>query len=117
MHRTKLAFITAFASGAIFLGCTAQQTSKSNAPASPPAGTPVGTPRRHDHAAETAVARIGVAEAEAAVKKGEAILLDVRAASAYKTGHIRGAISLPEAEIAARISTLPRDRKIITYCA
>lgn len=114
MNRTRLALITAFASGAIFLGCTAQETSKNNARATPP---PVGTPRGHDHAAETAVARIGIAEAEAAVKKGDAILLDVRDAAAYKAGHIKGAISLPEAEIPARFSTLPRDKKIITYCA
>lgn len=50
------------------------------------------------------------------MKKGEAILLDVRQEPAYRAGHIKGAISVPETQIPARYSTLPRDKKIITYC-
>lgn len=115
MHKTKLLFIMVLVNAAIFLGCTAQQTSPSNAPAS--SGTPlVKLPREEDHAALAAVPRISVAEAEALVKKGEAILLDARQESAYRIAHIKGAISMPEAQIPNRVSMLPRDKKIITYC-
>jgi rhodanese-related sulfurtransferase len=69
-----------------------------------------------DHAAEAAVPRISVTEAEALVKKDEAILLDARQESAFRAGHIKGAISMPGAEIPFRVSILPRDKKIITYC-
>jgi 3-mercaptopyruvate sulfurtransferase SseA len=115
MHKTKLLFMMVLVNAAIFLGCTAQQTSQSNAPLS--SGTPiVKTPPEEDHAALAAVPRISVAEAEALMKKGEAILIDARQESAFRVGHIKGAISMPEALIPARVSMLPKDKKIITYC-
>jgi rhodanese-related sulfurtransferase len=45
------------------------------------------------------------------------VLVDVRTGEAYSTGHIRASISLPEAEIPMRVQLLPKDKKIITYCA
>lgn len=115
MHKTKLLLMMVLVNVALFLGCTAQQTSQSNAPG--PSGTPlVKTPPEEDHAALAAVPRISVTEAEALVKKGEAILLDARQESDFRAGHIKGAISMPEAQIPARVSMLPRDKKIITYC-
>lgn len=115
MHKSKLLFAMVVVNSAMFLGCTTQQTSQSNAPIS--SGTPlVQTPREEDHAALAAVPRISVAEAEALMKKGEAILLDARQESAFRAGHIKGAISMPEALIPARVSMLPNDKKIITYC-
>jgi predicted sulfurtransferase len=115
MHKTKLLFMMVLVNAVVFLGCTAQQTSQSNAPVS--SGTPlVKMPLEEDHAALAAVPRISVTEAEALVKKGEAILLDAREESAFRVGHIKGAISMPEAKIPYRVSMLPRDKKIITYC-
>lgn len=115
MHKTKLLFMMVLVNAALFLGCTAQQTSQSNAPVT--SGTPlVKMPLEEDHAALAAVPRISVTEAEALVKKGEAILLDAREESAFRAGHIKGAISMPEAKIPYRVSMLPRDKKIITYC-
>jgi 3-mercaptopyruvate sulfurtransferase SseA len=116
MHKTKFLFMMVLVSAALFLGCTAQQTSQSNAPVR--SGTPlVKTPPEEDHAALAAVPRISVTEAEALVNKGEAILLDARQESAFRGGHIKGAISMPEALIPARVSMLPKDKKIITYCS
>jgi hypothetical protein len=115
MHKTKLLIVIVLVNAASFLGCTAQQTSQSNAPVS--SGTPlVKMPLVDDHAAEAAVPRISVTEAEALMKKGEAILLDARQEPAFRAGHIKGAISMPEALIPARVSMLPKDKKIITYC-
>ena len=105
--------------GALLIGCAGQQqnnispTVGRQTPASPKPSNPDG----HDHAAESAVPRINVTEAEAAVKRGEAVFLDVRQTPAYTAGHIKGTITMPEAEIPSRAGTLPRDKKIITYCA
>jgi rhodanese-related sulfurtransferase len=60
--------------------------------------------------------RISVADARKAIDAGKAILVDVRGAESYKQEHAKGAISLPTAEIAARLSELPKDKQIITYC-
>lgn len=51
--------------------------------------------------------RIGGAEAREAVAKGNAVLIDVRA---------KGAKSIPLNELLTRLSELPKDKLIITYC-
>ncbi len=71
----------------------------------------------HDHQAEAAVPRVSILEAQTSVGRGEAVLVDVRSAEAYSMGHIRDSISLPEVEIPMRSQLLPKNKKIITYCA
>ncbi len=124
MKQLRLWLLTILVGG-VLLGCVAQQNSNSGNPTPSTQTTPTRSqaspqspsgPPGHDHAAETAVARISVTEAEAAVKQGEAVLLDVRQAPAYTAGHIKGAIAMPESEIASRAGTLPKGKKIITYC-
>ncbi len=63
------------------------------------------------------VRRITVAEASAALEKGEAVIVDVRDAQSYAAGHIKGSLSIPGDDIAARVRELPRDKLIVTYCA
>jgi predicted sulfurtransferase len=60
--------------------------------------------------------RISLADAKKAVDAGKAVLVDVRSAMNYQQEHAKGAISLPTHEIAARMSELPKDKQIITYC-
>lgn len=55
-------------------------------------------------------------EAHRLVDSGEAMLLDVRPEIEYEHGHIPDAISIPLDELPNRLSELPRDRLIITYC-
>ena len=62
-----------------------------------------------------AARRITPAEARQAVKRGKAIIVDVRSEDVYQTGHIKGARSIPLGEILTRIKELPRDKMIITY--
>jgi rhodanese-related sulfurtransferase len=50
------------------------------------------------------------------VRKGEVILLDVRPEEEYRAGHILGAFSMPLKELTARLSKLPREKKIVAYC-
>jgi predicted sulfurtransferase len=63
-----------------------------------------------------AAPRISAAEAKKAVDAGKAVLVDVRSAMVYQQEHAKGAISIPTYEIAARMSELPKDKQIITYC-
>ena len=78
-------------------------------PAAPPAQAAPANP-----AAEAP--RISVADAKKAIDAGKAILVDVRSAVAYQQEHAKGSISLPTYEVAARLSELPKDKQIITYC-
>lgn len=48
--------------------------------------------------------------------KDGATLLDVRPRHEFEAGHLRGAVNIPIDELADRLSELPRDRQIITYC-
>jgi hypothetical protein len=61
--------------------------------------------------------RIAVDEAVELVKQGKAVIVDVRPADSYQQGHVHGALSIPETEMTQRLSELPRNKLIITYCA
>lgn len=115
MERLML-LLVATALGVALLGCS-RNTSGPSRPqaASPNGGQPAA--ESHGHAAEAAVDRISIPAAQAAVQKGDAVFVDVRQASAYQTGHIDGALSLPESEIPTRAALLPKGKKIITYCS
>ena len=43
-------------------------------------------------------------------------MLDVRPAEEYRAGHIPGALSIPLAELKARLQELPKDREVVAYC-
>jgi rhodanese-related sulfurtransferase/DNA-binding transcriptional ArsR family regulator len=50
------------------------------------------------------------------MRKGEAILIDVRPHDEYVAGHLPGALSVPLAELGSRLADLPRGREIVAYC-
>lgn len=50
------------------------------------------------------------------VRRGEAIVLDVRPPEEYRAGHIPGALSVPITELKRRLSEIPTDREIVAYC-
>jgi hypothetical protein len=62
------------------------------------------------------VPRIGLTEAKARIDAGQALVLDVRGADDFKVEHIPGALSIPLAELEGRLSELPKNAEIITYC-
>jgi len=43
-------------------------------------------------------------------------LLDVRSPEEFATGHATGACNIPLAELATRLSELPRERAVAVYC-
>jgi ArsR family transcriptional regulator len=44
------------------------------------------------------------------------MLLDVRPAGEYATGHIPGAVSIPISELKRRLREIPKGREVIAYC-
>ena len=50
------------------------------------------------------------------LRSDQVILLDVRPAEEYQAGHLPQALSIPVAELEARLSEASLDREIIAYC-
>ena len=50
------------------------------------------------------------------VRRGAAVLIDVRPEAEYRTAHLPEARSLPLPELEARLRELPRDKDIVAYC-
>ena len=50
------------------------------------------------------------------VREGSVVVIDVRPRSEYLAGHIRGALSLPVAEIEKRLAKLPPRKDVVAYC-
>ena len=62
------------------------------------------------------VPRVSLQDAKTAFDQGSAVFVDVRSASSYQEEHLSGALSIPEAEMPARIGELDPQDWIITYC-
>jgi rhodanese-related sulfurtransferase len=60
--------------------------------------------------------RISADELRARLRRGEAVLLDVRPHQEYQAGHLPGAISVPLDELERRLSELPADKTVVAYC-
>jgi DNA-binding transcriptional ArsR family regulator/rhodanese-related sulfurtransferase len=56
------------------------------------------------------------AELLAASKAGGVIVLDVRPSDEYEAGHLKGAVSIPLDELAARLEEIPADADVVAYC-
>ncbi len=50
------------------------------------------------------------------MRRGEAIVVDVRPSEEYESGHIRGALSIPLDHLARRVRELPKTKLIVAYC-
>ena len=62
------------------------------------------------------LASVGRKELMAQARRGEVIVLDVRPPDEFETAHLPCARSMPLAELAHRLSELPRDVEIVAYC-
>lgn len=64
------------------------------------------------------IRRITVADLRESLRRGEAVVVDVRNEAQYRAGHISGARSIPTSELAKRARReLPKNRLIVTYCS
>lgn len=59
---------------------------------------------------------LATADLARALKSKAVVVLDVRPASEYALGHIRGAISVPLKDLEKKLRSLPRRKEIIAYC-
>lgn len=50
------------------------------------------------------------------VRAGRAVVIDVRPAEEYRSGHIAGALSIPVDQIEKRLRQLPARKEIVAYC-
>jgi 3-mercaptopyruvate sulfurtransferase SseA len=62
------------------------------------------------------VPRVNLPDARQAYESGEAIFVDVRDESSFKSGHIPGALSIPLNSLPDREGELDPNTWIITYC-
>ncbi len=59
---------------------------------------------------------IAASEAPGWLDDREAFVLDVREPGEYTTGHVPGAVSIPQADLAVRLSEIPKDRELLVVC-
>lgn len=50
------------------------------------------------------------------IRAHEAFVLDVREPHEYAAGHLPGAVSVPQADLATRLAELPRERDVLMVC-
>jgi rhodanese-related sulfurtransferase len=62
------------------------------------------------------VEEIGREELLARLRRGDAVLVDVRPADEFESGHIQGARSIPLDELERRMDELPGDAEVVAYC-
>jgi glyoxylase-like metal-dependent hydrolase (beta-lactamase superfamily II)/rhodanese-related sulfurtransferase len=56
-------------------------------------------------------------EAPAWLAGRDAFVVDVREPHEYAAGHIPGAVSIPQADLAMRLAEIPKDRELLMVCA
>jgi 3-mercaptopyruvate sulfurtransferase SseA len=95
---------------ALFGACKATDTpsSQTSTHTAPSAGTTGGS-------AESA-RRISPAELQAMLAEGGVVVYDTRPKGAYDAEHIKGALSMPSAEVDARAGELPKGKTLVFYC-
>lgn len=49
-------------------------------------------------------------------REGDVLILDVRPTEEYESGHIRGAVSVPLAQLKRHLARLPKRKEIVAYC-
>jgi Rhodanese-like domain len=138
MRRKLLVLLPAVAVIAVLLACqmppqaapaaappATTATTATTAPPQPPASNPPATASTDTNVAPPTAPpkdldvarRISVADALKAIQNNTAILVDVRGQQQWEEGHAKNALHIPESEIVSRLSELPKNKLIITYCS
>jgi 3-mercaptopyruvate sulfurtransferase SseA len=97
---------------AILSGC-----SKNNQPANNAGNVSSNAPINTRNVQPDNVRRVTIAELRDMMDQGKAIVVDVRGDEPYKQEHIKGAISVPESQLNARLGEFPKDKLIVFYCS
>jgi DNA-binding transcriptional ArsR family regulator len=59
---------------------------------------------------------VGTTELLRRLDTGDVLVIDVRPAVEYQSGHLAGAVHLPLEELADRLAELPEGREVVAYC-
>jgi rhodanese-related sulfurtransferase/DNA-binding transcriptional ArsR family regulator len=59
---------------------------------------------------------LGASELLDRMRSDDVVVLDVRPADEYESGHIPGALSIPVGELERRLSELPPSKEVVAYC-
>ena len=116
MHGIRRTFFITLIAISVISACSGQATPT---PSLPEISEPVLTePTARLPLTEADVPRVTVEDAKAALDRGEAIIVDVRSADAYRASHAAGAVhvELGEFEVNPTAVPLNQDQWIITYC-
>jgi hypothetical protein len=62
------------------------------------------------------IPRVSISNAKDASDRGEALILDVRSASAFEASHVENAVNIPLDVLEASLGDLDRQQWIIPYC-
>jgi len=103
-----LAFLIAIGG---LIACNSSESIQSQTPKTASATQPPPPPSPADNAR-----RITAAELHDLWLKGDVVVIDTRAESAYKDERIKGAISIPTGTLLGRIDELPKNKMIVAYC-
>ncbi len=68
------------------------------------------------HDAHTDVHDVEIPTAADWIRQTQALVLDVREPAEYAAGHVPGALSIPQADLALRLDELPRERDLLVVC-
>ncbi|MFN2455608.1 MAG: rhodanese-like domain-containing protein [Pyrinomonadaceae bacterium] len=113
---SSLAAAMIFCALVVLLGCDASSGNTGNNNTAKATATPP-QPTAQPQVAGDGAARISVTDLRAALDKGTAVVVDVRNDDQFNAGHIKGAVHIPEMDIAARSGELPSGKTIVTYCS
>ncbi len=92
---------------------------KTSAATTPPAtaAAPIPSPNQHQ-SPEDKVPRVTVEETKKLAADAKIVIIDVRGTDAYKISHIKGALDITVNKLeSGEFKDLPKDKRIITYCA
>ncbi|HLZ31690.1 MAG TPA: MBL fold metallo-hydrolase [Chloroflexota bacterium] len=70
----------------------------------------------HDAAGAHAAPDITPDEADVWLRQTGGLVIDVREPAEYAAGHVPGAVSIPQAELAMHLDELPRERDLLVVC-
>lgn len=98
---------------ALLVACS-PQSAGSQTPV--PTTSPTATASPTLPPSSSAVQTISAQELKEKLDRGERlVLIDLRSQSQFATGHIQGALDIPEPELAGRSLDLPLDSQVIVY--
>lgn len=78
--------------------------------------TPPAAPAAAPQGDKSEVPRIAAEDLRVKTRDNAVVVIDVRDAASYASGHIPGALNIPMASVESNLDRIPKDREIVTYC-